>query len=90
VPNPYAKMKPILLEVIKLADLIELEMGDKYREKVPKGVFGKIRGVESVPNKTKFYEKDTPYRISKGLLYPIISAFHAIVTEEEDQYKWLC
>ncbi|MEH7526703.1 AIPR family protein [Bacillus sp. JJ1503] len=92
LPNPYAKMKPILVEIIKLADLIEFEMSKKYREKVQNGAFGKIRGVETAKDGAKFYTKfynlETNYRISKGLLYPIIGAFRALVDEKDGEYYW--
>ncbi|WP_438297887.1 AIPR family protein [Sporosarcina sp. FA15] len=90
--NPYIKMKPILIDIIKLADLIELEMAKKYREKVHNGAFGKIRGVENAKDKTvfrtKFYNVETNYRISKGLIYPIIGAFRSLVDERDGEYYW--
>lgn len=88
--NPYFKMKPIITDIIRLADTIEVEMGAKYREKVANGLFGKIRGVDAVPGTSKFLEKQTNHRISKGLLYPIIGAFRALVEVDENtgSYKW--
>jgi len=64
---------------------------DKYREKVPNGAFGRIRGIESGASYSKFFEKPTDYRISKGLLYPVIGAFRALVEydEKNQNYRWV-
>ncbi len=90
VNNPYFKMKKIIPDILKLVDTIELTMSDKYREKVPGGKFGSIRGVDPIQDgTTTYFERDTNYRISRGLIYPIIGAFRALVEENElAQYTW--
>jgi hypothetical protein len=67
-----------------------VEMGAKYGEKVANGAFGKIRGVDAVPGTSKFFEKQINHKISKGLMYPIIGSFRALVEEDEKSgvYKW--
>lgn len=91
IENPYFKMKNIMPDIIELADTIELTMDEKYKEKVHNGVFGRIRGIESGQTKTKFLERKTNYRISKGLLYPIIGAFRSLVKYDEkaQRYYWI-
>lgn len=86
--NPYYKMKDILPDIIELADEIEITMADKYREKTANGSFGKIRGVDSVKRKSFYFFRDTSYRISKGLLYPIIGAFRSLLEEKNGKYTW--
>lgn len=90
VNNPYFKMKKIIPDILKLVDTIELTMSNKYREKVPGGKFGSVRGIDPIQNgTTTYFERNTNYRISKGLIYPIIGAFRALVEENElGQYIW--
>lgn len=90
VNNPYFKMKKIIPDILKLVDTIELTMSNKYREKVPGGKFGSVRGIDPIQNgTTTYFERNTNYRISKGLIYPIIGAFRALVEENEPgQYIW--
>lgn len=88
--NPYFKMRNIITSIIDLADTIELTMSAKYKEKVSNGVFGRIRGVDTIDSGTTYYlEHPTNYHISKGLIYPIIGAFRALVKENENhEYIW--
>lgn len=86
--NPYFKMKPIISDIIKLADTIEVEMSKKYREKVPKGAYGSVTGVESTPTNSKFLDIPMDHKTSKGLMYPIIGAFRALAEEDNGNYKW--
>jgi len=90
INNPYYKMKPVIIDIIKIADTIETEMGAKYREKLPNGAYGSITGVDNTPGISKFLNRTTSYKTSKGLMYPIIGAFRALLEEDKDSgfYKW--
>jgi len=86
--NPYFKMKNILTDLVKIADIVEYEMEKKYKETNPNGKFGSVKGVDPSNHLTKFYMKKTSHRVPKGLLYPIISSFRALVKEEDGMYVW--
>lgn len=87
--NPYVKMKPVIKDIIKLADIIEVEMNDKYKKENPNGAYGRVVGVESGEFKSKFYEVPIQHKTAKGLLYPIIGSFRAILSENENgEYSW--
>ncbi|MGN4817289.1 AIPR family protein [Bacillus cereus group sp. MYBK163-2] len=90
INNPYYKMKPIITDIIKIADTIEVEMGAKYREKLPKGSYGSVTGVESISGTSKFLNKPINHKTSKGLMYPIIGAFRSLIEEDKDTgfYRW--
>lgn len=90
ISNPYYKMKPIITKIIEIADKIEVEMGMKYREKSPGGMYGAVTGVESVSSFSKFLNRPMNHKTSKGLLYPIIGAFRALLEEDPENgyYKW--
>lgn len=88
--NPYYKMKPIITKIIEIADTIEVEMGAKYREKATNGSYGAVTGVESAVSNSKFLIRPMNHKTSKGLLYPIIGAFRALLEEDKETgfYKW--
>lgn len=90
IDNPYYKMKPIITKIIEIADTIEVEMGAKYREKATNGSYGAVTGVESAASNSKFLIRPMNHKTSKGLLYPIIGAFRALLEEDKETgfYKW--
>lgn len=87
--NPYVKMKPIIKDIIKLADTVEVEMNEKYRTGNPNGVYGRVTGVESGEFLSNYYNKKMDHKTARGLLYPIISSFRALVKEKDGEYYWI-
>ena len=91
--NPYVKMIPIIRDIMKLYDTIEVNMGGFYKEKVPSGKYGSTKGVSVIKNgalfKSQFYNNDMNYASPTGFIYPILGAFRALLTEEDGAYKWL-
>lgn len=86
---------PIL---VKLYDVIERELPEKYKEyKKAQGVanprFGSVRGIESLdnPTKTEFLAIPTKYSVSSGYIYPIFGAFRSLLKydESEGSVSWL-
>ena len=98
--NPYVKMKPIMLDIFKLYDFLEIKMFDYYRAKNPSGKYGAISGVitprnsQKKPNhspkqlKTKFYQENMSHSSPNGFLFPILGSLRALLTEEDGVYKW--
>ncbi len=90
--NPYYKMKPIMVDIFKLYDMLEKNIGEYYKQKCPNGRFGSVKGVSSpkgdMQYKSKFYSNNIDYQTSAGFLYPIIGSLRALVKEENGQYAW--
>ncbi|MBN2833460.1 MAG: AIPR family protein [Candidatus Delongbacteria bacterium] len=92
--NPYVKMKPIMVDIVKLYDMLESNMA-KYYKGEDNGIkkYGAVTGVVTrKPGKprftSKFYETDMEYVSPNGFIYPVLGAFRALVHEEDGIYKW--
>jgi len=92
--NPFVKMKPIMVDIVRLYDEIELRMPTFYKGD-ENGVkkYGAITGVtvhKSGKPKftTKFYLYEQEYYSPTGFLYPILGAFRALVKESNGVYTW--
>jgi len=92
--NPYQKMCPIMVDIIKLYDHLEEKIATYYGESVPGGKFGSVKGVvvakDSNRFRTKYYKKPVNHCVAKGFLYPVVGAFRAIVSEKNGKYCWDC
>ncbi|WP_339309775.1 AIPR family protein [Paenibacillus sp. FSL k6-2145] len=86
--NPYYKMRNVMVDIFKLYDEIESKMDRKYREAHSNGAYGRIKGVDCIRSKTKYYGNTIEYRSPKGFIYPIVGAFRALLVEKNDQYEW--
>lgn len=90
--NPYVKMIPIMSDIFKLYDRIEVNIQKYYKQKNPSGRYGATKGV-IVPKqgqifKSKFYKNDMELYSPNGFIYPILGAFRALVVEKDDLYTW--
>lgn len=92
--NPYVKMKPIMVDIIKLYDMLESNMAKFYKGE-DSGIkkYGAITGVitrkPGKPKfKSKFYQTDMEYISPNGFIYPVLGAFRALVHEEDGVFKW--
>jgi hypothetical protein len=83
--SQYKKIAPLLPTITRLYDTIELEMNDAYADTVSgNSKFGRVKGVETKKTATKYYEWETNYAISQGLIFPIIAAFRSLIKEDEN------
>ena len=94
----YKSLPQHLPTLVKLYDVIERELPEKYKEyKKAQGVanprFGSVRGIESLdnPTKTEFLATPTKYSVSSGYIYPIFGAFRSLLKydESEGSVSWL-
>lgn len=94
----YKSLTKQLPKLIKLYDLIEKELPDKYNEyKKNLGVaaprFGAVKGVENIEKEidTCFLSEKTNYSISSGYIYPIFGAFRSLLRfdEEKGEVSWV-
>lgn len=93
IDNPYVKMKPIMIDIFKLYDVIECNMNNFYRQKTSNGRYGSIKGtiVPKGYNKifSKFYENEIEVGSPTGFIYPILGSFRALVQKNENgEYYW--
>lgn len=91
--NPYVKMVPIMKDIFKLYDYIEINMAKYYKEKYPSGKYGSTKGVAPAKRgenyQSKFYKNEMEYMSPTGFIYPILGAFRALLREEDGVYKWI-
>lgn len=90
--NPYVKMKPIMADIFKLYDAIEVSMRRYYAQKNPGGKYGRIKGVTVAKDgkqfQSKYFGKNMEVLTPNGFIYPILGAFRALVKEENGVYGW--
>ena len=86
------KMVPIMCDIFKLYDRIEISMSRFYRQKNQSGRYGSVKGVAAPKGgrslESKFYGKQLDLYSPTGFLYPILGAFRALVKEENGVYGW--
>lgn len=91
--NPYIKMEPIMRDLFKLYDYIEINMAKYYKEKFPVGKYGLTKGVSVAKNgelyRSKFYGNRMEYLSPTGFIYPILGAFRALLREKNGVYTWM-
>ena len=91
--NPYNKMKPIMGSIFMLFDKLEKEIGTYYTIAVKDGRYERTKGVETSNGKREFKamftEDRVDYKSPKSFLYPVLSAFRALVVEEMGSYKFI-
>ena len=91
--NPYFKMKPIMVDILKLYDHLEVNIGNYYRDQAGKK-YGATKGVSTHQDGkpdylSKYYENVMRYISPLGFLYPALGAFRALVYETpEGLYAW--
>ena len=90
--NPYIKMKPIMVDIFKLYDQIEINMNAFYRKKNPNGRYGATKGVivpkEGISVKSKFMMNNMDVQSPNGFIYPILGSFRALLEEKNGVYCW--
>ena len=90
--NPYFKMKNIMIDIFKLYDKLESNMGTYYKQKYSSGRYGSVKGVTSPKGdsnfKSKFYKNEIDYQSPSGFLYPILGSLRALVKVENGMYAW--
>ena len=99
VANPYYRMRNIMIDIFKLYDMLEVNIGAYYKQKNATGRYGSIKGV-SVPKtdtkskpkyfKSKYYSSEMEYLSPTGFLYPILGAFRALIKDDGVEYSWKC
>lgn len=86
--NPYYKLKHIIVDIFKLHDMLQQNIGVYYQQYFSNGRYGQVKGVTSTNSKTTFYEESMDYLSPKGFLFPILGSFRALIVETDGFYEW--
>jgi hypothetical protein len=86
-------MQPIVDDIFKLWDLIETDFvikAKQARKKYGSRKYAKYSN-GNIVGKSFLNEKELKYIIPKGLMYPIVGAFRALIEIDPSnkQYKWV-
>lgn len=83
-----------MVDIIKLYEMLEKNIGDYYKEGNSGAKYGRVKGVAThqegkPPYLSKFYQTRIKYISPNGFLLPILGAFRALVEIGEDgNYRW--
>ena len=93
VEKPYVKMEPLMKDIFKLYDYIEVNIAKYYKEKYVSGKCSSIKGVTPARRgecfKSRFLKNNIEYLTPTGFIYPILGSFRALMQEEDGKYKWI-
>ena len=92
----YKRLETILPDILYLYDFISLQAREQYNKaKKDQGASGRAGGMIGLFEKKAkgefafhFAEEKAPYRLHKGILYPMLSAMKRILKEQNGQYSW--
>lgn len=89
----YRRYVNIIPDIFDLYDQIEQEFAKKYNETGGKYGRKKYSGFKDgkTISKSKFGLSELQYKIPDGIIYPVVAAFRALVTynENTDKYEWI-
>ena len=90
IENPYVKMAPIMLDLFKLYEKLETNIGDYYAAANQGGKYGSTKGVSGSVNSrkylSKFLSREMDYSTPTGFIYPLLGALRALIVLKEDGY----
>ena len=88
--DSYRKLRPLLLDILKLHDYVQLKTPDLYNEKYG----GKGRRLAFFQNRKRgmynyiFIGRTGKTRMADGALYPILGAFRFLVEDKGTHFGW--
>lgn len=92
----YSKLVKIAPDLLEMWDLIQEHLPDQYNKKGPEpgtpGKFGGLSGVKTLSQKNRkklhFTNRYAEYDMPTGYIYPVLSAFRAMLEEENGYWVW--
>ena len=91
----YEKLFGIAGDALEIWEAIQYWLPGQYNQRgVDPGAYGRfggLYGVKYTPGKTKslaFINKSTEYHTPTGYIYPVLSAFRAMLVEQNGQWTW--
>ena len=94
-PAAFTKLYGVARDALELWDAIQYWLPQQYNAKGPEpgtsGKFGKLTGVKHTPRRPKelpFIGKTTDYNTPTGYVYPVLSAFRAMLVENGGRWAW--
>ena len=89
-PAAFRKLHGVAGDALELWDALQYHLPGHYNQK-GSGRFGGLKGVKQTPKRPKglpFIGKTTEYSIPLGYIYPVLSAFRAMLVEKDGQWTW--
>ena len=89
-PTGFQKLYGVASDALELWDAIQYWLPSGYN-RITGGKFGKLTGVKHMPKRPKelpFIGKTTEYSTPLGYIYPVLSAFRAMLVEKNGQWTW--
>lgn len=87
--NPYYRLKNIIVDIFKVHDKLQKNIGVYYQQYFNNGRYGQVKGVSASKNKSTFYQETIDYISPKGFVFPILGSFRALIIEDKDGfYTW--
>lgn len=90
--NMVKNMKPIITDIFKLWEIVEEEFASTANSTNKRYGTRKYSKYDNgkIVAKTMFEQKDMQYAVPKGIMYPLIGAFRALVKvdEQTNLYSW--
>lgn len=95
-PTAYEKLYGVVSDALEMWDAIQYWLPGQYNKMGPTpdssgGKFGLLTGVKYTPKKPKelpFIKESTEYSIPTGYIYPVLSAFRAMLVEQNNRWVW--
>ncbi len=85
-------MKPIIADIFKLWNTIEVNFapeGGNANKRYGTRKYSKYNGGKVIEDKSMFYRDNLYYYVPKGIMYPLVGAFRALIEiDENGKYKW--
>jgi hypothetical protein len=92
-PSSYEKIYPLLKDIVRLWDIVYMEMSVWYQSSKAKqgqgSKFGRITGV--IPDKEvelQYIGETVKYHIPSSFIYPILASLRSCIEEMDGTYKW--
>ena len=94
-PLALEKLFNIAGDALEMWDAIQWRLPGQYNDKGAgtgaSGKFGGLKGVQQTPKRPKqlpFIGEKTAYHTPTGYIYPVLSAFRAMLVEEDGKWAW--
>ena len=91
-PDSYDKIYGLLPEILRLWDIINLNMRDWYEalkaDKGERAKFARITGIQAKPSRLYFLDSTSSDTIPTAFAYPMLAALRAFLEEENGKFRW--
>ncbi len=91
-PDSFDKIYGLLPEILRLWDIINLNMRDWYEalkaDKGERAKFARITGIQAKPSRLYFLDSTSSDTIPTAFAYPMLASLRAFIEEENGKFRW--